>query len=102
MADFQQLFQLGQQMQGRLHELQTELAQHTVETTAGGGLVRVTADGRGTIRAITIDAAAFDGRDAELLSDLVLAAVAEAQRRVGELVQAEMRKVQGSPFAAPL
>ena len=102
MADLQQLFQLGQQMQGRLQELQTELAHHTVETTAGGGLVRVMADGRGTIRAITIDPVAFDGRDAELLSDLVLAAVAEAQRRVAELVQAEMRKVQGSPFTPSL
>jgi DNA-binding YbaB/EbfC family protein len=102
MADFQQLFQLGQQVQGRLQELQSELAHRTVETAAGGGLVRVTADGRGTIRAITIDPDAFAGRDAELLSDLVLAAVAEAQRRVAEIVQAEMRKVQSSPFPTPL
>ena len=98
MADIQQLFQLGQQMQGRLQEIQSELAHRTVETNAGGGLVRVTADGRGTIRAITIDPAAFEGRDAELLSDLVLAAVAEAQRRVAEIVQAEMRKIQPAPW----
>ena len=98
MADIQQLFQLGQQMQGRLQEIQSELAHRTVETNAGGGLVRVTADGRGTIRAITIDPAAFEGRDAELLSDLVLAAVAEAERRVAEIVQAEMRKIQPAPW----
>ncbi|HLS46962.1 MAG TPA: YbaB/EbfC family nucleoid-associated protein [Gemmatimonadales bacterium] len=94
MADIQQLFQLGQQMQGRLQQIQSDLADRVIETSAGGGLVQVRADGRGTIRAVTIDPAAFESRDAELLSDLVLSAVAEAQRRVAELVQAEMRKVQ--------
>jgi nucleoid-associated protein EbfC len=98
MADLQQLFQLSQQVQGRLQQLQSELAGRTIETTSGGGLVRVTADGRGTIRGITIDAAAFEERDAELLGDLVLAAVAEAQRRAADLLQAEMRKVQPLPF----
>ena len=102
MADFQQLFQLSQQVQGRLQQLQTELAGRTIEAQAGGGMVRVSADGRGAIRAITIDPAAFEGRDAELLSDLVLAAVAEAQRRAAEMVQSEMRKVQPLPGVLPL
>ena len=57
MADLQQMWQLGQQWQGRLQELQTELANRTFEGQAGGGLVRVTADGRGTIRDVRIDAA---------------------------------------------
>lgn|SRR5574337_415482 len=98
MADFQQLFQLGQQVQGRLQELQTELANRVLDVSAGGGLVRVRVDGRGTIRGLTIEPEAFDGRDAELLADLVLAAVAEAQRRAADLVQAEMRKVQPALF----
>lgn len=101
MADIQQLLQLGQQMQGRLQALQTELAGQTIETMAGGGLVRVTADGRGTIRSVTIDPAAFQERDAEFLGDLVLAAVSEAQRRAADLLQAEMRKVQPLPFPFP-
>jgi hypothetical protein len=101
MADLQQLFQLGQQVQGRLQQLQSELAGRVIETSAGAGLVRVTADGSGAVRAIYIDPAAFEGRDAELLSDLVLAAVAEAQRRAGELLQSEMRKVQPFPFPTP-
>jgi DNA-binding YbaB/EbfC family protein len=91
MADLQQLFQLSQQVQGRLQQLQSELAGRTIETTSGGGLVRVTADGRGTIRAVTIDAGIFQEHDADLLADLVLAAVAEAQRRAADLLQAEMR-----------
>jgi DNA-binding YbaB/EbfC family protein len=98
MADLQQLFQLSQQVQGRLQQLQSELAGRIIETTAGGGLIRVTADGRGTIRAVTIDPTVFQEHDAELLGDLVLAAVAEAQRRAADLLQAEMRKVQPLPF----
>ena len=91
------MLQLSQQMQGRLQQLQADLADRTVEATAGGGMVRVKADGRGQIRELTIDQAAFEGRDAELLSDLVLSAVAEVQRRAAEAAQAEMRKVQGFP-----
>ena len=49
-----------------------------------------------------IDPTAFLGHDAEFLGDLVLAAVAEAQRRAADLLQAEMRKVQPLPFAPPL
>jgi nucleoid-associated protein EbfC len=100
MADLQQLFQLGQQMQGRLQQLQSELAGRTIETSAGGGMVRVTADGRGTVRAVAIDPTVFDAHDAEFLGDLVLAAVAEAQRRAADLLQAEMRKVPSLPFIA--
>jgi DNA-binding YbaB/EbfC family protein len=101
MADLQQLFQLGQQMQGRLQQLQSELAGRTIETTAGGGMVKVTADGRGTVRSIVIEPAVFEGHDAEFLGDLVLAAVAEAQRRAAELLQNEMRKVPSLPFPSP-
>jgi hypothetical protein len=95
MADLSQILQLSQQVQGRLQQLQADLADRVVEATAGGGLVRVKADGRGVIRELFIDPAAFEGRDAELLSDLVLAAVAEAQRRAAEAAQTEMRKAQG-------
>jgi nucleoid-associated protein EbfC len=101
MADLQQLFQLGQQMQGRLQQLQTELANRTIETSSGGGMVKVTADGRGTVRAVWIDPGVFQDHDAEFLSDLVLTAVAEAQRRAAEMLQAEMRKVPPLPFASP-
>lgn len=99
MVDLQQMWQLGQQWQGRLQELQTELANRTFEVQSGGGMVRVTADGRGNIRDVRIDGEAFAGRDAELLSDLVLSAVAEAQRRAAELAQAEMKKLPTPPLA---
>jgi hypothetical protein len=102
MADLQQLFQLGQQMQGRLQQLHSELANRTIETAAGGGRVKGTAAGRGTVRSIVLDPAVFGKHDAEFLGDLVLAAVAEAQRRAADLLQAEMRKVPSLPFTPPL
>jgi DNA-binding YbaB/EbfC family protein len=85
MADLSQLFQLGQQVQGRLTQMQTELAERSVAGSAGGGMVKVTADGRGQIRAIEIDPAAATGGDVEMLEDLVLAAVSDAQRKAEEL-----------------
>lgn len=97
MADLHQLFQLGQQVQGRLQQLQGELAGRTVEASAGAGLVRATVDGQGRLRALIVAPEAFEGRDAELLGDLVLSAVAEAQRLAAEFAQSEMRKVQPGP-----
>jgi nucleoid-associated protein EbfC len=101
MADLQQLFQLGQQMQGRLQQLQTELAGRTIEASAGGGMVKVVSDGRGTVRGVWIDPTIFDAHDADFLSDLVLTALAEAQRRAAEMLQSEMRKVPQLPFPSP-
>jgi len=99
MADLSSLLQLAQQAQGRLSEMQTQLAQQTVTVKAGGGMVEATADGQGRIRAIRIDPEAVKQGDVEMLEDLVLAAVAEAQKRAAELYQAEMKKLApGLPF----
>ena len=100
MADLQQLFQLGSQVQGRLQQLQSELAGRSIEASAGAGLVRVKVDGRGLLQSLTIDPEAWNGRDAELLADLIVGAVAEAQRRAADLVQAEMKKIPQNPLAA--
>ena len=105
MADLSNLLQLGQQMQFRLSEIQSQLAQQTVTCSAGGGMVQATADGRGQIRAIKIDSQAVTQGDVEMLEDLVLAAVAEAQKRAAELYQAEVRKLASGlpfPFQLPL
>lgn len=105
MADLSNLLQLGQQMQFRLSEIQSQLAQQTVTCSAGGGMVQATADGRGQIRAIKIDPQAVTQGDVEMLEDLILAAVAEAQKRAAELYQAEVRKLASGlpfPFQLPL
>jgi hypothetical protein len=100
MADWQQLMQLSQQMQGRLQQLQHDLAEQTYEAQAGGGLVRVTVDGKGVVRSLQIDPEAFQGRDADLLADLILSAMAEGQRRAAEALQQEMRRLAPLPISS--
>jgi DNA-binding YbaB/EbfC family protein len=105
MADFSQLLQLGQQVQGRLTQIQTELLQRTVTGSAGGGMVTVTTDGRGQVRGVKIDPAVLADGDVEMLEDLVLAAVADAQRRAEVIYREELRKATGGlplPFQLPL
>src|SRR2546425_7180958 len=85
MADLSSLLQLGQQMQFRLSEIQSQLAQQTVTCSAGGGMVQATADGRGQIRAIKIDPQAVQQGDIEMLEDLVLAAVSRSEEHTSEL-----------------
>ena len=85
--------------------MQTELAEQSVTGSAGGGMVKVTADGRGQVRSISIDPAAVNDSDVEMLEDLVLAAVADAQRKAEELYRSELKKATGGlplPFQLPL
>jgi len=105
MSDFSQLLQLGQQMQGRITQMQTELTQRTVTGSAGGGMVTVTADGKGHVRGVRIDPSIVEEGDVEMIEDLVIAAVADAQRRAEEIYRDELRKVTGGlqlPFQLPL
>ncbi|MEE9534496.1 MAG: YbaB/EbfC family nucleoid-associated protein [Acidimicrobiia bacterium] len=102
---FSQLLQLGQQMQGRITQMQTELTQRTVTGTSGGGMVTVTADGKGQVRSVKIDKSIVEDGDVEMIEDLVTAAVSDAQRRAEEMYRDELRKVTGGlqlPFQLPL
>lgn len=104
MTNFQQILQMGQQMQARLSELQSELGNKTVTCSSGGGMVTVTADGRGRVRSVEIDPAVVDPSDIEMLEDLVVAAVSEAQKRAEGLYEEEMKKLAGGmpmPFQMP-
>ncbi len=88
-------------MQGRLAAMQSELATKTVTGTAGAGMVVITADGRGQVRNVKIDPSVLAG-DVEMLEDLVLAAIAEVQKKAGEIAQEEARKLQSAlPFPLP-
>jgi DNA-binding YbaB/EbfC family protein len=105
MADIMKLMQQAQQMQSRLQQIQDDLASQTVTATSGGGMVTVTADGNRQIRQIRIDKTVVDPADVEMLEDLVLAAVSEAQKKATELAQQEMQKLTGGlqlPFKLPL
>ena len=94
--DMNKLMQQAQQMQAQMAKAQEELAQETVEASAGGGMVTVTATGAGEITEIKIDPKAIDPDDPELLQDLVLAAVNEALRSAQALAQSKLGGSLGS------
>jgi DNA-binding YbaB/EbfC family protein len=99
--DLQQLLAAAQQMQDHLMSAQQELADAEVEGTSGGGLVKARVNGQGELVDLTISPAAIDPADpaetAQTIADLVLAAVNNAYRAVGELQQEKM-----GPLAAGL
>lgn len=101
MTDIKSIFSMAQQIQAQAAASQRELAQRTITGSAGGGMVTVTADGRGQVRSIKIDPSLLGG-DVEMLEDLVAAAVAEVQKRAADIAQEEVKKLQGAlPFPLP-
>src|SRR6266851_1540468 len=88
--DVNELLAHAQRLQEQMKEAQERLAKKEVVGTAGGGLVLVTANGKGEILKIQIDKQAVDPRDVPMLEDLVLAAVNAALRAVQEAAAAEM------------
>src|SRR4051812_228894 len=104
MTDIMKLMQQAQEMQGRLQQMQESLADQTVTGTAGGGMVRVEADGRGTVRKVTIDRSVVNPDDVEMLEDLVTVAVADAQRAAAAAQESQMGQITGGmnlPFQLP-
>ena len=90
-----QLMKQAQKMQAQMAKVQEELASRTVEATAGGGMVSVTADGKQQIVSIRIEPEVVDPQDVEMLQDLVVAAVNEALKKSQEMVAEEMSKITG-------
>lgn len=88
--DMNKMLQEAQRMQAELANAQQEAASETVEASAGGGMVRVKANGAGEIVEIAIDPRAIDPDDPELLADMVLAAVNEALRSARGLMESKM------------
>jgi hypothetical protein len=76
-------------------KLQEEMADKTVEATAGGGMVTVEANGSQEVTKIVIDPSVVDSEDVDMLQDLVLAAVNEAVRKSKDMVQSEMSQITG-------
>ncbi len=101
------MMQQAQQMSGKLQEVQEGLGKLTVTGSAGGGLVSVEADGRGTVKRVSIDPSVVNPADVEMLEDLVAVAIQEAQKKAREASEAEMKKVAGGlgvgglPFKLP-
>jgi nucleoid-associated protein EbfC len=93
--DINKMMQQVQQMQAEMMKAQEELANETVEASAGGGMVTVTATGAGEIQSIKIAPEAVDPDDPELLADTILAAVNEALRSANDLAQSRLGGMAG-------
>lgn len=85
----------AQAMQEKMAKTQAELAATTIDASSGGGMVTATVNGKGEMMAIKIDPSVVDSQDVDMLQDLIVAAICEAQRRAQEYMSQEMAKVTG-------
>jgi nucleoid-associated protein EbfC len=92
---FGQIMKQAQKMQEQMAKTQEELGSKTVDASAGGGMVTVTANGKQQILSIRIERQVVDPEDVDMLQDLVVAAVNEALKKSQEMVAEEMSKITG-------
>jgi len=90
--NIQQMMKQAQQMQ---EKLQQQMAELKVEATAGGGMVTVVMNGAKQIQSLKIDPEAVSKDDVEMLQDLILAAINDAQRKADEALQKQMGGMMG-------
>ncbi len=93
--DLNQMLKQVQQMQSEMAKVQEELKEEVVEASAGGGMVKAKVSGELVVQDIQIDPEAIDPDDAEVLADMVMAAVNEALRAAQERVSERMGSVAG-------
>ncbi len=95
MKNLGNLMKQAQEMQARMQEMQAKLETREVEGMAGGGMVRVTLNGKGEMKKLGLDKAVIDPNEVEVLEDLIVAAHADAKRKVEALMQDEMSSLTG-------
>ena len=93
MPNMGQLMKQAQQIQTKMAKLQEDLGDRTVEASSGGGMVIVVANGRQEVLSIRIEPEVIDPDDAEMLQDLIMAAVNDALARAKDMVNEEMGKL---------
>ena len=95
MKNMANMMKQAQKLQAKMMRLQEEMADKTVESASGGGMVKVVANGRQQIVSVSIEKEVVDPDDVDMLQDLVLAAVNDALAKSQEMVTAEMSKLTG-------
>jgi nucleoid-associated protein EbfC len=93
LGDMAKMMKAAQEMQGKMAEMQEALAQITVTGEAGAGLVTATATAKGELVGLDIDPTIFDPNEKEVVEDLILAAIKDAQAKAAERMEREMAKV---------
>ena len=92
LGDMGKMMKAAQDLQAKLPEFQESLGAITVTGESGAGLVKATATAKGELKALDIDPSIFNGDDKEVVEDLILAAIKDAQIRAAERHQAEMKR----------
>lgn len=95
MKDLMGMMKQVGQMQARLKEVQEELARAEIEGQSGGGLVKVTLDGKGEVKRVSIDASLMKPDEAEILEDLIVAAASDARVKSDSAMQEKMSEITG-------
>jgi nucleoid-associated protein EbfC len=95
MKNMGNMMKQAQKLQAKMVKLQEELSEKTIETAAGGGMIKVVANGKQQIVSIQIEKEVVDPEDVEMLQDLILAAVNDALAKSQEMVSGEMSKLTG-------
>ena len=95
MGNMGKMMKQVQKMQADMAKLQEELVNRTIEASAGGGMVKVVANGKQQVMSIQINPEAVDPEDVDMLQDMIMAAVNEALRQSQEMVSQEMSKITG-------
>lgn len=103
LGDMAKMMKAAQDMQSKMAGLQDQLADITVVGESGAGLVKATANGKGELTALHIDASIFNADEKEVVEDLIIAAVKDAQVKANDRSQQEMRRLaQGMGLPADL
>jgi hypothetical protein len=95
MKNLGDLMKQAQQLQARFQEAQERVTAIEAEGQSGGGMVKVTINGKGMAKAVRIDPSLIDPKDAGMLEDLLVAAINDARAKVDERMSDEMAKVAG-------
>ena len=98
MKDLGSLMKQAQAMQQKLQEAQERLAASVIEGTSGGGMVRLTLSGSGELKSVVIDESLLQPGEGEVVADLIVAAHADAKRKVDQ-AQADLMKDVAGPLA---
>ena len=93
LGDMGKMMKAAQEMQGKMAQMQDDLNSITVIGEAGAGLVKATATAKGELTALDIDPSIFTSDDKEVVEDLILAAVKDAQQKANERSQEEASKL---------
>lgn len=93
LGDMAGMMKKAQEMQGKMAQLQEDMSNLIVEGSSGAGLVKATCTAKGELKTLDIDPSIFNGDDKEVVEDLILAAIKDAQTKATERAQQEMAKL---------